>query len=108
MSLKPRRQSDQPQGAAASLFNGLAVLQAFSIAAPALGVTEIAAKVGLHKSTVSRILSGLAEASFVERDPATGRYRLGLGVIALSGPLLADLDVRRAALPYLEELMEQT
>lgn len=97
-----------PQGAAASLFNGLAVLQAFSIENPALGVSQIAAKVGLHKSTVSRILSGLAETSFVEREPESGRYRLGLGVIALSAPLLAELDIRRAALPHLEELMEET
>lgn len=108
MPPRSRQTPEQRQGAAASLFNGLAVLQAFTIEAPALGVTQIAAKVGLHKSTVSRILSGLAEAGFVEREPESARYRLGLGVIALSAPLLAELDVRRAALPYLEDLMERT
>lgn len=108
MPPRSRQTPEHRQGAAASLFNGLAVLQAFTIEAPALGVTEIAAKVGLHKSTVSRILSGLAEAGFVEREAESGRYRLGLGVIALSAPLLAELDVRRAALPYLEDLMEET
>lgn len=108
MPPRPRQPATQPQGAAASLFNGLAVLQAFSAETPAMGVTEIAAKVGLHKSTVSRILSGLAKAGFVERSAESGRYRLSLGVIALSAPLLADLDIRRAALPYLEELVEQT
>lgn len=99
---------DRPQGAAASLLNGLAVLESFTIAAPVLGVTEIAARVKLHKSTVSRILSGLAEAGYVERLPESGRYRLGLGVIALSGPLLAELDVRRAAAPLLHDLTART
>ncbi|GAB2902135.1 IclR family transcriptional regulator [Neomicrococcus lactis] len=108
MSEKPRPKGEQPQGAAAALFNGLRALEAFSIETPVLGVTEIANKINLHKSTVSRILTGLTEAGYVQRDFETGRYRLGLGVIALSGPLLADLDVRRAALPYLEELSEQT
>ena len=105
---RPRTSDEAPQGAAASLLNGLGVLEAFSIEKPVLGVTEIAMRVGLHKSTVSRILSGLAEAGYVQRDEATGRYRLGLGLLALSGPLLADLDARRAALPYLEELTERT
>ncbi|GAB4100650.1 IclR family transcriptional regulator [Sinomonas halotolerans] len=108
MAGRPRTSDEAPQGAAASLLNGLGVLEAFSIEKPILGVTEIAQRVGLHKSTVSRILSGLAEAGYVQRDEATGRYRLGLGLLALSGPLLADLDVRRAALPYLEELTDRT
>lgn len=97
------------QGAAASLLNGLAVLEAFSVASrPLLGVTEISELVGLHKSTVSRMLTGLAESGYVQRDDDTGRYRLGLGMIGLAGPLLADLNVRRAALPHLEDLTEST
>ena len=75
---------------------------------PLLGVTEISELVGLHKSTVSRMLTGLDGAGYVQRDDDTGRYRLGLGMIGLAGPLLADLDVRRAALPHLEELTEAT
>lgn len=108
MAGRPRRNDEPPQGAAASLLNGLGVLEAFSIGKPVLGVTEIAQKVNLHKSTVSRILAGLATAGYVERDEETGRFRLGLGLIGLSGPLLADLDVRRAAHADLEELTALT
>lgn len=100
---------EKPQGAAASLLNGLAVLEAFSTTSrPLLGVTEISEIVGLHKSTVSRMLAGLTEAGYVQRDLDSGRYRLGLGMIGLAGPLLAELDVRRAALPHLEELSQAT
>lgn len=105
---KTQQVSENTQGVAASLLNGLAVLEAFSIERPVLGVTEIANRVNLHKSTVSRILNGLTETGYIQRDEETGRFRLGLGLIMLSGPLLADLDVRRAALPYLEDLTADT
>jgi DNA-binding IclR family transcriptional regulator len=90
------------------LLNGLKVLETFSIDEPLLGVTEIAGRVGMHKSSVSRILAVLEQVHYVERDPESGRFRLGLGVIRLAGPLLADLDVRRAAHPALEALSQRT
>lgn len=90
----------------AALKNGIAVLRAFSAEEPVLGVSEIAAKIGLHKSTVSRILATLEAEDLVERDAGTRRFRLGLGVIGMAGPLLADLDVRRVAYPYLSELSQ--
>ncbi|MFD5660700.1 IclR family transcriptional regulator [Streptomyces hirsutus] len=90
------------------LHNGVSVLRAFSVEEPLLGVTDIATRVGLHKSTVSRILATLEQSGLVERDEATRRFRLGLGVIAMAGPLLADLDVRRVAYPVLQELSHRT
>lgn len=98
----------QPQGAPAALLNGLAILESFSIQRPALGVTEIAEIVGLHKSTASRMLNGLAELGYVQRERDGGRYRLGLSVLELSAPLLADLDIRDAGLEHLEQLTELT
>lgn len=90
------------------LHNGIAVLRSFSVDEPMLGVTDIATRVGLHKSTVSRILATLEQAGLVERDAESRRFRLGLGVIAMAGPLLADLDVRRVAYPVLQELSRRT
>ncbi len=90
------------------LQNGIRVLHAFSVGEPALGVTEISRRVELHKSTVSRILAQLEQMDMVVRDPESGRFRLGLGLIGLAGPLLANLDVRRIAYPALEELTERT
>lgn len=90
------------------IVNAIAVLRTFSADEPLLGVTEIANRVGLHKSTVSRILSTLEQERLVERDPETRRFRLGLGLIAVAGPLLAELEERRVAYPVLQELTEQT
>ena len=107
---KPTEADGTQEGKAGAsvLLNGLKVLEAFSIDEPLLGVTEIAGRVGMHKSSVSRILAVLEQMHYVERDSDTGRFRLGLGVIALAGPLLADLDVRRAAHPALERLSQRT
>lgn len=90
------------------IVNAIAVLRTFSADEPLLGVTEIANRVGLHKSTVSRILSTFEQEHLVERDPETRRFRLGLGLIAVAGPLLAELEERRVAYPVLRELTEQT
>ncbi|MET3175053.1 UNVERIFIED_ORG: IclR family acetate operon transcriptional repressor [Arthrobacter sp. UYCu721] len=90
------------------IVNAIAVLRTFTADEPLLGVTEIANRVGLHKSTVSRILSTFEQEHLVERDPETRRFRLGLGLIAVAGPLLAELEERRVAYPVLRELAEQT
>lgn len=101
-------QHEDSRPSASVLLNGLRVLESFSLSEPVLGVTEIARKVDLHKSSVSRILATLEKAGYVERDAGTGRFRLGLGLIALTGPLLANLDVRRVAQPELVELTRRT
>jgi DNA-binding IclR family transcriptional regulator len=92
----------------AAIQHAIAVLNAFSAAEPLLGVNEIARRVGLHKSTVSRILATLQEAHLVERDQASGRYSLGAGIVALAGPLLANLNVREVAHSHLRHLADVT
>lgn len=57
-----------------------------------LGLTEIADKVGLHKSTVHRLLASLEGKGFLERDPVTEKYRLGFRVWELSAQLAAQND----------------
>ncbi|WP_313815488.1 IclR family transcriptional regulator [Citricoccus sp.] len=93
---------------ASVIVNVLQVIRCFTVEEPVLGVTEIAAQVGLHKSSVSRILATLEQEKVVERDEASRKYRLGLGLIAVAGPLLAGLDVRRIAMDDLRELSETT
>jgi DNA-binding IclR family transcriptional regulator len=73
-----------------------------------LGVTELGRRLGVHKATASRLTATLAERGFVERDPATDRYRLGFGLIWLAGSAMASLDLVRAGHPILEELAETT
>ncbi|MGC3020760.1 MULTISPECIES: IclR family transcriptional regulator [unclassified Brevibacterium] len=102
-----RQSPDNPRRGASVIENTVAILRCFAPDRQELGVTEIAPRVGLHKSTVSRILASLEQEGIVEQG-ASRRYRLGLGIIAIAGPLLADLDVRRAAYPILQDLTQRT
>ncbi|MGN6415049.1 IclR family transcriptional regulator [Flexivirga sp.] len=86
----------------------MAVLRCFSPDRPVLGVVEIAEQIGLHKSSVSRMMTTLEAEDLVEQDPLSKKFRLGLGLLSVAGALLADLDVRRAALPVLTALTERT
>lgn len=104
----PRQNTTTDGGRGASVIeNTVAILRCFSPDRQELGVTEIAPRVALHKSTVSRILASLEREGIVEQG-ANRRYRLGLGIIAIAGPLLADLDVRRAGYSVLQGLTDAT
>ena len=82
----------------------LDVLRAFSPQEPELGVTDLSRRLGLHKSTVHRILSTLQRRGVVVQDPASGRYRLGLRLFELGSLAVNSIEVRRVARPFLEEV----
>lgn len=68
------------------------------------GVTELARRLGLHKSTASRLLATLQKRGLVEQDDDSGKYRLGLAVVRLGGRAEKTLDLRAIAMPELEQL----
>ncbi|MEX1172246.1 MAG: IclR family transcriptional regulator [Chloroflexota bacterium] len=72
------------------------------------GVTELARRLGLHKSTASRLLATLQRRGLVEQDGETGKYRLGLVVIRLAERAEKTLDLRGIATPELERLARLT
>ncbi|TLS48970.1 IclR family transcriptional regulator [Paenibacillus antri] len=72
-----------------------------------LGLTEIAEQVGLHKSTVHRLLASLEGKGFLVRDAATEKYRLGFRVWELSAQLSGQSDDLGTLLqPELERLRD--
>ncbi|MGY1682775.1 IclR family transcriptional regulator [Geodermatophilus sp. SYSU D01176] len=70
----------------------------------AAAVSEIAAEVGLHKSTVSRLLSTLEARGMVEQSGSRGRYRLGYGVAQIAAGVAGRHDLTVIARPVCEEL----
>lgn len=71
-----------------------------------LGVSDVARRLGVAKSTAHRLLSTLCSRDLAERNPDTGRYRLGMRLFEL-GQMASDrFPLRRAALPLLEELRQ--
>jgi IclR family transcriptional regulator, KDG regulon repressor len=90
-----------------SVKNALRILNSFTMDEPEKKVTDISTELGLNKSTVSRTLATLASEGFVDKDPETKKYRLGLSILTLSGILNSNIDVYRESQPILNRLVEQ-
>jgi DNA-binding IclR family transcriptional regulator len=71
------------------------------------GVSEIAADIGVHKSTAFRLLAALEERELVEQAQERGKYRLGFGILRLASAVPGRLDVTRQARPVCEQLAAQ-
>ena len=72
------------------------------------GVTEIAADLGVHKSTAFRLLATLESHRLVEQVGDRGRYRLGVGNLRLAGATTARLDLVTEARPICRQLAADT
>jgi IclR family KDG regulon transcriptional repressor len=83
------------------------ILSSFSGEHPERGVSEIAQVTGLPKATTYRIVMTLLNCGFLERAVDWERLRLGLGAVELGLGALRDLDFRRAAFPYMQQLAER-
>ncbi|QNK82488.1 IclR family transcriptional regulator [Nakamurella sp. PAMC28650] len=71
------------------------------------GVSEVAAAIGVHKSTASRLLGALQSRGLIEVAGDRGRYRLGYGILRLAGAMGGRLDVTSQGREICEELAEQ-
>ena len=62
-------------------------------------LTQIRSEVGIHNSKAFSILNTLQRFGFVQKDPVSKTYSLGMGLIFLSQKVLDTLDLREVALP---------
>jgi DNA-binding IclR family transcriptional regulator len=91
-----------------SLNTALQVLREFMGNQADLGVGEIAEKLGLPKSQVSKILSTLRANGIVTQDPRTRRYSVGLAAFMLGSRFVNFHRLSREALPLMRQLVEKT
>ncbi len=103
----PGTRTVKPRYGIEALARGLEILALFSSESPSLSLTEIVATLDLNKSTAFRVLSTLEALGYLERDPATRRYRPGLKVLQLGFTALNGLEVGQVARPYLERLAQR-
>jgi DNA-binding IclR family transcriptional regulator len=84
------------------------ILQAFTHEHPRLALKDVAAKTGLPKTTVFRILSSLIEHDFCEFDERTGEYGLGFALLRLADVRRRQTNVHDIALPIMREMRNDT
>jgi DNA-binding IclR family transcriptional regulator len=91
-----------------TLARGLDILGLFAHAGPELTQTEISARLGLPLPTVHRLTNVLAGRGYLERDPRTRRFRLGLELARFVPPLLAGLRLPEIARADVARLADDT
>lgn len=91
-----------------SVKKALELLDHFTVERSELSLAEISREVDAHKSSVFRVLTTLEAAGFLEKDPLSGKYRLGLKILDLAGRVWGRYDIRQIAAPFMEELARQT
>jgi DNA-binding IclR family transcriptional regulator len=84
------------------------ILKAFETNKDEYSLTELCTLFKLNKSTAHGILNTLCQYQFLLRDQKTRKYRLGPALIRLGHLAHEQLDIRRIAQPYMEELMQRT
>ena len=70
--------------------------------------SEISRRLNIPKSTASYILRTLEQNRYISRDRSTGRYRLGLKLLALGRGVQIGREIREVARPILRRLVERS
>lgn len=96
----------QSKGHIAALQNGLDVFDLFTLEQPVVTVADISRRLGIHKSTASRIAATLAAAGFL-RPAITGTgYQLGGKMTRLGSIAAAETSLTTVSLPVLRALVD--
>ncbi len=102
---KVRRTTGSGRPKVQSVDRTLDVLEALASRRGATGISELSGLVGLHVSTVHRLLATLVDRGYVRQDPDSSRYHLGSRIFTLASAADLHLDLRLVARPYLERMM---
>ena len=87
-----------------SVRKAIDILDVLSDARRPLRVSDIAARLGMSVSAVSRLITTLAKRSLVHQDEETSRCYLGLGLTVLGADALGRRTLDRIAVPVMDEL----
>lgn len=82
------------------------ILECFSPSGGPFRLSELSERVGLPKATVHRLAADLVRLGWLERSGT--EYRLGAKLFELGSLVPHRLDLREAALPFLQDLFEAT
>lgn len=87
-----------------SVDRALSILELLSKYPKGLGLTSISKELNLAKSTAHRLLSSLLSRDFVYQSKEDDSYNLSLKIAKLSFGIIENIDIRKIARPFIEEL----
>ena len=71
-----------------------------------MGLMEISTALGLHKSTVHRLLMSLVYMGYAKQDEVSQKYMLSYKIVSMAGKMLDRMDILQVAKPYMERLSD--
>ena len=89
-----------------TLKKAIDILNCFNEKQP-LGVTEISNKLGLYKSNVYDLLTTFTAMGYLEQDPETGKYYLGIGIYLLSKSIRDRFGFRKILVGLIQEISDE-
>jgi DNA-binding IclR family transcriptional regulator len=91
-----------------TLDKAMQILHAFSHDEPELGIGELSARLGIHKSIVSRLAAGLRAWRLLEQDPRTKLFKVGAGAFRLGAIYSGRQALQKISAPFLNNLVDDT
>ena len=91
-----------------ALERALDILDCFSFQDRELNLSDIVKITGLNKTTVKRLISNLESRGYLQQDPQTKAYQLGMRLFELGGIVFSSFSLRRAAAFPMTRLQNQT
>ncbi len=89
-----------------SVQRAIRILELYNDHCQHLGITEMATRLGLPKSTVAGLVYTLESEGYLHQDQATRKYRLGFKLIERGAVALDSVETRQLAFPHLAELRD--
>ncbi|MDR2869710.1 MAG: IclR family transcriptional regulator [Deferribacteraceae bacterium] len=88
-----------------SVYHALQLFEVFRMAEKEeFGVTELSNALGLHKNNVFRLLATLSSCGYIEQNPQTENYRLGIGIFNLGQKFIHKLGILKLARPFMKKI----
>ena len=100
----PRRNSSR----LSSVTTAIHLMKTFTAEDQELGISELAKRLNVAKSTVHRLAGALLDEGLLQQSPETGRYSLGVELFSLGSMVRSRLDVTHESKHLLNLLREKT
>ena len=85
----------------------ISIFETIRLAKHPLSIKEIADTVGLNKSSLHHHIKTLTEFGYLQQDPDSRKYDIGLNLVRVGQAYLQRLDVRERGHLFLEQLSKQ-
>ena len=91
-----------------ALERALDILDCFNFQNRELSLSDVVNRTGLNKTTAKRLIANLTTRGYLQQDPQTRKYQLGMRLFELGGVVFSSFSLRRSAAAPMTGLQNET